>query len=166
MLAGRNLVCAFSQSSQKSTAARHDFQSLPSETTLLVFSRQRPDRLHEHDHLGRRNADVLQLGRQTHESELRRDVGRADCAEARGRQGLQPEQGSLSAADQTYILQIAQRAGDEAKKLNLAAGHDLTNGSRFAERRADELAKTLKVRPESESKYGRSWRLYAAYAED
>ena len=72
----------------------------------------------------------------------------------------------LSAADQVYILQIAQRAGDEAKKLNSAAGHEITNGVRLSERKAGELAKALGIRPESESKYGCSWRLYAAYAKD
>lgn len=73
-------------------------------------------------------------------------------------------QDKLSAADQTYVTEIAQRAGNESKKLNTAAGHELSNGSRFSERKADELAKSLKLRPESQSKYGRSWRLYAAFS--
>ena len=70
----------------------------------------------------------------------------------------------LSAEDQLYISGLAQRSGDEAKKLNTAAGHPIANGSPFAERKADELAGLLRLRPESQSKYGRSWRLYAAYA--
>lgn len=72
----------------------------------------------------------------------------------------------LSAADQAYVAEIAGRAGDEAKKLNAAAGHEITNGTRLPERKAEELAKALKIRPESASKYGRSWRLYAAHAKD
>lgn len=72
----------------------------------------------------------------------------------------------LSQADQAYVFQIAQRAGDEAQKLNAAAGHKITNGVRLAERKAEELAKALGIRPESTSKYGSSWRLYAAYAKD
>ncbi len=70
----------------------------------------------------------------------------------------------LSAEDQLYISGLAQRSGDEAKKLNSAAGHPIANGAPFAERKADELAGLLQLRPESQSKYGRSWRLYAAYA--
>ncbi len=72
----------------------------------------------------------------------------------------------LSAADQIYITSIAQRAGNEAKKLNTAAGHDLTDGSPFANRQAADLAHALQLPAESQSKYGRSWRLYAAYAKD
>jgi Peptidase_C39 like family len=72
----------------------------------------------------------------------------------------------LSAADQLYVSQFAQRAGELTKKLNTAAGQELTNGVRLSERKAEELAKTLGVRLESESKYGRSWRLYAARAKD
>ncbi len=69
----------------------------------------------------------------------------------------------LSAADQLYLAGLAQRSGDEAQKLNTAAGHPIANGKPFAERKADELAGLLKLRPESQSKYGHSWRLYAAY---
>lgn len=70
----------------------------------------------------------------------------------------------LSMEDQAYVLEISQHAASEAKKLNTAAGHELTNGSRFSERKAEDIAKALQIRPESQSKYGRSWRLYAAYA--
>lgn len=69
----------------------------------------------------------------------------------------------LSAADQAYVSEFAQRAGDASKNLNTAAGHEISNGGGLSERRADELAAALGLRPESQSKYGRSWRLYASY---
>lgn len=69
----------------------------------------------------------------------------------------------LSTEDQKYISELAQHAGDDAKKLNTAAGHDLTDGSSLSEIKAEDLARALQLRPESQSKYGRSWRLYAAY---
>ncbi len=70
----------------------------------------------------------------------------------------------LSADDQTYIKGAAEHAGDDAKALNKAAGHDFANGTRLSERKASEIASTLELRPESKSKYGQSWRLYAAFA--
>lgn len=70
----------------------------------------------------------------------------------------------LSAEDQTYIADFTQRAGSDAKKLNLAAGHEITDGTPFAKCKAEDLASRLKLRPESQSKYGRSWRLYAAFS--
>jgi hypothetical protein len=72
----------------------------------------------------------------------------------------------LSSEDQAYIAQRALSAGDEAKKLNAAAGHEITEGASLAATKAADLAETLQLRPESQSKHGRSWRLYAAYAED
>lgn len=72
----------------------------------------------------------------------------------------------LSAADQAYIQEFQQQSGNDAKKLNDAAGHEISNGASLSERKADELAKALTLRPESQSKFGRSWRLYAAYAKD
>lgn len=69
----------------------------------------------------------------------------------------------LSEADQSYIEEFQQRSGNEAEKLNTAAGHAIANGASFHERKAEDLAKALGLRPESQSKYGRSWRLYAAY---
>lgn len=70
----------------------------------------------------------------------------------------------LSDEDQAYIKETASQAGDTAKKLNEAAGHEITDGTAFSQRNAESLAKALKLRPESQSKYGRSWRLYAAFA--
>ncbi|RYD28093.1 MAG: hypothetical protein EOP87_20175 [Verrucomicrobiaceae bacterium] len=72
----------------------------------------------------------------------------------------------LSAPDQAYILEISQRAANEATKLNTAAGHPIASATPFSERKAEEIAAALQVKPESRSKYGRSWRLYAAYAKD
>lgn len=72
----------------------------------------------------------------------------------------------LSAADQTYIKEAAASTGNESKKLNAAAGQDIADGSPFATRKAEELAAALKLRPESRSRYGASWRLYAAFAKD
>lgn len=70
----------------------------------------------------------------------------------------------LSGEDLLYISGLAQRSTDEAKKLNTAAGHEITNGTPFAARKAEDIARLLQLRPESQSKYGKSWRLYAAFA--
>ncbi len=72
----------------------------------------------------------------------------------------------LSAADQAYLAEITTRAAEAYQKLNTAAGHAITDGSPFSERKAEALAKALQLQPESQSKYGRSWRLYAAFAKD
>lgn len=72
----------------------------------------------------------------------------------------------LCAEDQAYILEASSQAGDAAKKLNDAAGHAIADGSPFSERKAEDLAGALKLRPESKSKFGRSWRLYAAFARE
>lgn len=71
----------------------------------------------------------------------------------------------LSAEDRFYISGLAQTppAGDDAKKLNQAAGHEIATGSPLANRKAEELATALQLKPESQSKYGRSWRLYASH---
>jgi hypothetical protein len=72
----------------------------------------------------------------------------------------------LSADDQAYIKEQASKAGDSAKGLNTAAGHAISNGEPFASRKAEEIAQALQLRPESKSKYGKSWRLYAAFTKD
>ncbi|GAA5122490.1 hypothetical protein JIN84_10090 [Luteolibacter yonseiensis] len=72
----------------------------------------------------------------------------------------------LSGEDQLYIAGLAAASGDLARKLNTAAGQEIASGVPFPSRKADELAKLLKLRPESQSKYGRSWRLYAAFAKE
>lgn len=72
----------------------------------------------------------------------------------------------LSAADQAYVLESASRAGGESTAINTAAGHSVVTAEPLASRKAEELATGLQLRPESQSKYGKSWRLYAAYAKD
>lgn len=70
----------------------------------------------------------------------------------------------LSAADQTYLLEASKSANGQAEKLNAAAGHPLASGVRFSDLMAEDLAKALKLPSESQSKFGKSWRLYAAYS--
>lgn len=72
----------------------------------------------------------------------------------------------LSAADQAYILEAAARAGGESKAVNEGAGHEVFTAEPFSARKAEELAQGLRLRPESQSKYGKSWRLYAAFAKN
>lgn len=72
----------------------------------------------------------------------------------------------LSPEDQAYIEQASQKASNEAAKLNAAAGHDIVSTSSFYERKGEDLAKAMKLNPESQSKFGRSWRLYAAYVKN
>jgi hypothetical protein len=72
----------------------------------------------------------------------------------------------LSAADQTYLKDAAASAGNEAKTLNTAAGQEIADGSPFQARKAEDLARALKLPKESTSRYGASWRLYAAFAKD
>jgi len=71
----------------------------------------------------------------------------------------------LSKEDQDYIAGAAAGSEKEAEKINLAAGQKIANGKTFGELDADALAEALKLRPESTSKYGKSWRLYASFAE-
>lgn len=70
----------------------------------------------------------------------------------------------LSKEDQAYVSKAATGSVDEAKKINEAAGQELANGKPFSELIAAGLADVLKLRPESTSKFGKSWRLYAAFA--
>jgi hypothetical protein len=72
----------------------------------------------------------------------------------------------LSEPDRKYIEETVAHAGDDAKRLNEAAGHEFANGTPFAGRQAEEIAGALKLKPESQSKYSRSWRLYAAFVKD
>jgi hypothetical protein len=67
----------------------------------------------------------------------------------------------LSSEDQAYISGIALQAGELGNKLNTAAGYEIANGLPFASRKAEEIATKLHLKPESQSKYGHSWRLYA-----
>ncbi len=72
----------------------------------------------------------------------------------------------LSADDQAYVKEAAAGSGKDAEKLNEAAGQAIANGNAFGDLDAAELASALKLRPESTSKHGKSWRLYAAFAKD
>lgn len=68
----------------------------------------------------------------------------------------------LSAGDQAYVLEAATKAGGESKAVNDVAGHEIVTSEPFAKRKAEELAKGLSLQAESQSKYGKSWRRYAA----
>lgn len=72
----------------------------------------------------------------------------------------------LSEADRNYIaaadLRIRKHR-ESCEKLNLAAGRKLADGKGFDELDAAALAGELKLRPESTSKHGKSWRLYASF---
>jgi hypothetical protein len=72
----------------------------------------------------------------------------------------------LSAADQAFVTEAAATAGNAAGSLNTAAGHEIVTAESFATRKAEDMAKGMKLKPESQSKYGRSWRLYAAFVKD
>jgi len=70
----------------------------------------------------------------------------------------------LSEADRAYIRDTAAGSEKKAEKINAAAGQNFSNGKSFSELDAQELANDLKLPPESTSKHGKSWRLYAAFA--
>ncbi len=72
----------------------------------------------------------------------------------------------LSAEDRVFVKSAGSQANGAADQLNKAAGHDLATGTKFSSRDAGEIAKALKLRPESKTKFGQSWRLYAAYVKD
>lgn len=72
----------------------------------------------------------------------------------------------LSAADQAYVLEAGAKAGSESKKINDLAGFPIVSGEPLSSRQADEVAKGLRLRPESQSKFGKSWRLYASYVKN
>ena len=72
----------------------------------------------------------------------------------------------LSAEDQAYVREAAKGSVKDAENLNKAAGRPFATGKGFKELNAAELAKALQLPPESTSKHGKSWRLYAAFAEN
>src|SRR5690606_2544638 len=51
---------------------------------------------------------------------------------------------------------------EDSRKINAAAGMDITNGKPFEMLDAASTAGTLNLQPESTSKHGKSWRLYAS----
>lgn len=76
----------------------------------------------------------------------------------------------LSEADQKYVREAAagaeKGATEEAKKLNEAAGLEFASGKPFAQLDAETVADALLLRPESTSKHGKSWRLYASFVKN
>jgi hypothetical protein len=67
----------------------------------------------------------------------------------------------LKPAERT-MLDAAAKAGEaEMGKLNAAAGHSLFATATFSARPGDEIASALKLRPESSTKFSKSWRHYA-----
>lgn len=75
----------------------------------------------------------------------------------------------LSEADRIYIAAADLRLRElraSSEKLNQAAGRNIADGKSFDELDAADLAGKLKLRPESTSKYGKSWRLYSSFVKD
>lgn len=72
----------------------------------------------------------------------------------------------LGSEDQEYVKKIAENARNIVADLNKAAGLPIANGDPFNELDAETFAKALALRPESTSRHGKSWRLYAAFVKD
>jgi len=76
---------------------------------------------------------------------------------------------SLSTKDREYISAAGKqqrKLRDESEKLNEAAGQKISTGKPISEMDAQELADNLGLRPESTSKHGKSWRIYAGPKKD
>ena len=71
----------------------------------------------------------------------------------------------LRPADQALFDQAAKTLDTELAKLNASAAHPLFSGTPFEARAAEEVANALKLRPESSTKFSKSWRLYASKVE-
>lgn len=71
----------------------------------------------------------------------------------------------LSTEDQDFVKNAAAGSSNEAEKINQAAGLPFSAGKPFSQLRADTVATALKLKPESTSKHGKSWRLYASFVE-
>ncbi|MBK1883188.1 hypothetical protein JIN85_12235 [Luteolibacter pohnpeiensis] len=69
----------------------------------------------------------------------------------------------LSAEDQQYVKQLGERLASESAALNQAAGKDIFTQETFDLMDAESLAQRLKLKQESQSKFGKSWRLYASF---
>jgi len=68
----------------------------------------------------------------------------------------------LLPADRQSFELAAKRLDGEMAKLNLTAGHDLFTGTPFEGRPAEQISTALQLRPESSTRYSKSWRLYAS----
>lgn len=69
----------------------------------------------------------------------------------------------LLPADRASFDAAAKRLDEEITKLNGTTGHALFTGIPFECRPAEEVASALRLRPESSSRYSKSWRLYASH---
>lgn len=72
----------------------------------------------------------------------------------------------LSEADQAYAKGQAAAEGKLANLLNEVVGQPMVSGISLEQRDAAELAKNLGLKLESDTKLGRSWRLYASFVKD
>lgn len=73
------------------------------------------------------------------------------------------EESRLSKEDQEYLNGLREASAAEVDKLNSAAGHPLFTKKPLLQRPAEEVARTLGLRPESKTSGLYSWRLYAAF---
>ena len=68
----------------------------------------------------------------------------------------------LAEADRLSIEETTARLSSEAAKLNQAAGHEWASTAPLDGRAATDIAMALRLHPESRSRHGQSWRLYAS----
>lgn len=68
---------------------------------------------------------------------------------------------TLKPADAAFYAEAAKRLAHELELLNSNSGHAFFSGTPFEMRDAAEIATALGLRKESETKFSRSWRLYA-----
>jgi len=85
--------------------------------------------------------------------QLRRDDGKL----------LQVAPDMLAPEDRAYVETLSRKTDEEMAKLNGAAGHALFAVVPFESRKAEDIASALGLPKESDSKYSKSWRLYAAF---
>jgi Peptidase_C39 like family len=90
------------------------------------------------------------------------DGDKVSLMRADGKSFLLPMQ-KLSLEDQDYINSVAKKITSQISDLNTAANHDIFSMLSFDKTKSADLAKKLRLRQESKSKYGISWRHYAAY---
>jgi hypothetical protein len=72
----------------------------------------------------------------------------------------------LAEPDQAYVKEQAAEGGKLAEQINKAAGHPIADATPLAERDAAVFADRLGLRLESDTKFGKSWRLYASFVKD
>jgi hypothetical protein len=72
---------------------------------------------------------------------------------------------TLDKANVDYVKTIAAELEKVSLKLNQAAGHNLATLAPFDGRPAKDLADALQLRPESQTTYGASWRLYSSFVD-